>query len=86
MTAARGFKQSFENLLARIGEHPKLVPVAFRKRGIGGVRLRLVPGFENYIVFYTIRKDEARVLRVTHGAQDWQSMMGVSLTPDEEDA
>ena len=46
-----------------------------------GLRLWPVPGFRNYLIFYTATETELRVLRVIHGAQNIEQIFS---DPDED--
>ncbi|MFN0061680.1 MAG: type II toxin-antitoxin system RelE/ParE family toxin [Myxococcaceae bacterium] len=40
-----------------------------------GIRSWRVRGFENFIVYYRVRRKDVRILRVLHGAQDVSQML-----------
>jgi plasmid stabilization system protein ParE len=41
-----------------------------------GLRIWPIHGFPNHLILYRIIEDGIRVLRVVHGAQDWQGLFG----------
>ena len=57
-------KEAFE-LVAR---HPAIGRL--RSFSLSGLRSWVVPGFENYVIFYLPTTDEVQVLAVLHGARD----------------
>ena len=46
-------------------------PRAFQQTRLAGIRMWLVTGFRNYLLFYRVVGDELQVLRVLHAAQDY---------------
>ena len=41
-----------------------------RSYSLSGVRSWVVPGFENYVIFYLTTPGEVQILAVLHGARD----------------
>jgi plasmid stabilization system protein ParE len=74
-TAAVRFVEELNEPLGWTGSNPKLVAVGYRKIGKGDVRMRTIPRFESYVVYFVIRSDAVRVLRIAHGAQDWKRLL-----------
>ena len=62
-------KEAFE-LVAR---HPAIGRL--RSFSLSGVRSWVVPGFENYVVFYQPTETEVQILAVLHGARDLPKVM-----------
>ncbi len=46
-----------------------------RSFSLTGVRSWVVPGFENYVVFYLPAETEVQILAVLHGARDLTTAM-----------
>jgi len=46
-----------------------------RSYSLSGVRSWVVPGFENYVIFYLPTQDEVQILAVLHGARDLSRAM-----------
>lgn len=70
--AGRSFdaaKEAFE-LVAR---HPAIGRL--RSFSLSGVRSWVLPGFENYVIFYLPTSDEVQILAVLHGARDLSKAM-----------
>ena len=40
-----------------------------------GLRSRLIPGFENYMIFYQVGADRIEIIRILHGARDLGSII-----------
>ena len=62
-------KEAFE-LVAR---HPAIGRL--RSFSLSGLRSWVVPGFENYVIFYLPTSDEVQILAVLHGARDLSKAM-----------
>ena len=62
-------KEAFE-LVAR---HPAIGRL--RSFSLAGVRSWVVPGFENYVIFYLPTQDEVQILAALHGARDLSNAM-----------
>ena len=74
--AAIRFIDAVEQAFDRLAEMPEIgTPRIFSNPRLEGVRLWLVPGFENYLIFYQFIHDEIRVLRILYGSQDIRSIM-----------
>lgn len=41
-----------------------------KSKTMPGLRVSIVEGFKNHLIFYRIHKDSIEVVRVVHGAQD----------------
>jgi len=46
----------------------------FRSPKTKGMRMWLVDGFSNYLIFYRVQDDMLQILRVVHGARDYATM------------
>ena len=41
-----------------------------------GTRVWSIAGFPNHLIFYRPESDRLRIIRVMHGAQDWELLFG----------
>lgn len=46
----------------------------FHRKELAEVRMWHVKGFRKYLIFYVPQPDGVRILHVTHGARDYQSL------------
>ena len=46
----------------------------FKNEKASGIRVKTVPGFENHLIFYRPSDDGLLIVRVLHGARDWQNL------------
>ena len=46
----------------------------FRNPQTKGMRMWLVDGFSNYLIFYRVQGNTLQILRVIHGARDYAAM------------
>ena len=46
----------------------------FRNPRTKGMRMWLVSGFSNYLIFYRVQGNTLQILRVIHGARDYAAM------------
>jgi toxin ParE1/3/4 len=65
--AAHGMMERIHTAIERVAE----MPYSARAGKRAGTRELVVPGTP-YIVLYRIREEAIQILRVFHGAQDWQ--------------
>jgi len=56
-----------------VARHPAIGRL--RSYSLSGVRSWVVPGFENYVIFYLPTQDEVQILAVLHGARDLSRAM-----------
>lgn len=52
----------------------------YQNPSLRGARMWPVPGFRNYLIFYTATEDKLRILRVIHGARDLPTL----FAPDND--
>jgi toxin ParE1/3/4 len=70
--SALEFVDAIERDVARLADMPELgSPRAFQHTRLVGIRMWLVTGFRNYLLFYRVVGDALQVLRVLHAAQDY---------------
>ena len=63
---------AIERDVARLAERLALgSPRAFQHRRLAGIRMWVLTGFRNYLLFYRVAGDALQVLRVLHAAQDY---------------
>ena len=64
---------SFEQL-SRMPELGTVCPV--RPPEITGTRVWRVTGFPNHLIFYRPEPEQLLIIRVMHGARDWETLFG----------
>jgi toxin ParE1/3/4 len=75
LQAADRFVEAFDTLCELLEETPGMGVIRdFGNPALKGLRVRAVPGFPNYPVFYTFNTSSVNVLRVLHGARDLQQL------------
>lgn len=63
---------------AKLAISPKKGPaIGSRNLRLAGLRKWRVDGFPKVLIFYTPIVDGVRIIRVTHAAQDWWSLLDV---------
>ena len=71
--AAQRFLDEAEKALARLAAFPEIgTPRTAFDPTLAGLRLWSVPGFEKFRICYIPREDHIDVLRVLHGARDFE--------------
>lgn len=71
LEAADRFAEAIAAAYDRLAETPGIGAARdFGNPKLKGMRMWLVPGFSNYLIFYTSSESELRILRVLHGARD----------------
>jgi len=71
--AADRFLAATERAFALLRRHPQIGRL--RSFSLPGIRSLLIPGFQNYIIFYLPMDSEVQVLAVLHGARDLSSAL-----------
>jgi toxin ParE1/3/4 len=71
--AAGGFFHAAKAAFELVARHPAIGRL--RSFSLAGVRSWVVPGFENYVVFYLPTETEVQILTVLHGARDLPKAM-----------
>lgn len=75
--AARRFLSATEATFTRLVEMPRLGSRRqFQNPELADLRMWPVPGFVNYLIFYRPTADGIQVIRVLHGAQDRDQILG----------
>jgi toxin ParE1/3/4 len=70
--SALEFVNAIERDVVRLAEMPALgSPRAFQHPRLAGIRMWVLTGFRNYLLFYRVAGDALQVLRVLHAAQDY---------------
>jgi toxin ParE1/3/4 len=70
------FADAYEDTLKFIADFPELgIPWESEKPRLKHVRVKLVHGFEKYLVFYRVSGDTVYVLRILHGHQDIENIL-----------
>jgi toxin ParE1/3/4 len=69
--AAFRFVDAVEESVRQLSLMPEMgMPKAARNPDLKGLRFWPVKGFEEFVIFYLIQKEEVRVIRVLHGKRD----------------
>lgn len=73
--AAERFSASFATTCNLLAETPQLGErVRLPDMTAAEARVRPISGFRNYLLFYRDLPDAIEVVRVVHGARDWESL------------
>lgn len=73
--AAR-FANAYEETVRFIGDFPELgIPWESAEPRLNNVRVKLIHGFEKYLVFYRLSGDRAYILRIFHGHQNIENLL-----------
>lgn len=68
--------QQFEMTVDQLQRTPHLGrPIRSRKRRLRGIRMIMVFKFRNFTIFYRINPGSVEVLRLLHGAQDFEAIL-----------
>jgi toxin ParE1/3/4 len=72
---AKRWEQATTSALLSIFDHPHAgTPCVFHQSELKAVRRVSIPGFPRHLIFYQTQAPGILVLRVLHGARDWQSL------------
>jgi len=75
LEAADHFLDAIETMCLELASMPELGTLChFTNPGLAGVRVRTIAGFQNHLAFYQKDGNELLIIRVIHGARDWQSL------------
>jgi len=75
-TAANRFHEAVADTWRRLAGAPALgTRKPFKSEGLQGARIWPVLGFRNYLVVYLPFDDRIEILRVFHGALDWERLI-----------
>jgi len=70
------FADAFDETLKSIADNPELgIPWDSEEKRLENVRVKLVQGFEKYLVFYRVLRDGVHILRIFHGHQDIENIL-----------
>lgn len=70
------FRSAIMQAIAQIETMPGAgSPRRVRNSRLAGLRMWVVPGFRNYLLFYLTPAGEAEIIRLLHGAQDVNSIL-----------
>jgi len=76
LPAAYRFFESVERSVRSLGSMPgRGSPKPFRERRLAGVRSLAVSGFARHLILYQMKKGEANVLAVIHGAREYRKLL-----------
>lgn len=71
------FLAAVEDGLKELAEFPLLgKAIDFRNKKLRAVRMWHVKGYENYLIFYTVRDDTIEVIRVLNRSRDIEELFG----------
>ena len=74
-TAADRFYDAVERTVQQLSRSPALGErCRFRNPATKDMRVWQVDGFSNYLIFYRSKDDVLQILRVIHGARDYNTM------------
>ena len=69
------FRERFRETVKSLCLSPNLGErCSFRNPRTKGMRMWLVDGFSNYLIFYRIHGETLQIMRVIHGARDYVAM------------
>jgi toxin ParE1/3/4 len=70
------FRAAIMSAVEQIGLMPGVgAPRETRNQLLSGLRMWVVPGFRNYLIFYLTPEKNIEIVRVLHGAQDIKSIL-----------
>ena len=68
---AASFVNELEDACESLAFMPRAFPVLLRRRGR---QIRRKP-FESYLIFYFVARDRVEIMRVLHGARDYEKLL-----------
>ena len=69
------FYLAFKRTIRQLAESPNLGErCRFRHPKTKGMRIWQVDGFSNYLIFYCLKEGMLQILRVIHGARDYETI------------
>lgn len=75
LEAAMRFFDNVEASFERISQMPELGTLCqVQHPETVGIRVWPVTGFPNHLIFYRPESGQLRILRILHGAQDWEAL------------
>lgn len=73
--AAIGFIDVTEDTCRQLSEMPELGALCqFKNPLVADVRVWSVPGYPNFLIFYRIQRKRLEIIRVLHGARDYEQL------------
>ena len=76
METAQRFLDATRSTFEALAKMPKLgVLCAFRSPALRRVRRWPVKGFENWLIFYQVRRNGVEIVHLLHGARDIESLL-----------
>ena len=77
LETAMRFLDQTEASFERLGQMPELGTVCqVRHTEILDTRVWRVAGFPNHLIFYRPESEQLKIIRVLHGARDWETLLG----------
>jgi toxin ParE1/3/4 len=74
---AQRFLDATQSTFEALAKMPKLgVLCAFRSPALRRIRRWPVRGFENWLIFYQVRRNGVEIVHLIHGARDIESLLG----------
>lgn len=75
LDAADRFAQAVDTAYRQLAEMPDIGALReYKNAELSGMRMWPVPGFRKHLIFYNATKEEVRIIRVLHGAQDIEAL------------
>ena len=75
-SAAHRFVDAVDAAIELLSEHPDIGPVWRYGNAKHPTRYLLVPGFDNWLIFYRHEHGQVQLGRLLHGAQDLGDVLG----------
>lgn len=73
LNAALRFIDTVEETCKNLAEMPELGTLChFKHRLAADMRVRSIAGYSNYLIFYRVRDSRLEIVRVLHGARDYE--------------
>ena len=77
------FLLAAEKTFVQLGNFPQLGKSSrFDNPDLVDIRQKAIKGFENYLIFYRLIEDGIEIIRVIHGARDFESILELDLDED----
>ena len=74
--AANRLIAAVEDAFKTLAANPELgTQTTTHNSALAGLRFWTIRGFRNYVIFYRFQEAELEVLRVLHGARDWEAVL-----------
>jgi toxin ParE1/3/4 len=73
VSAARRFAHAIRETIKMLCRSPELGE-QFRGDPNGQIRVRTISGFRNYLIFYRRMDDVLEIIRILHGARDYENI------------